>query len=78
MIKQTNMPPPDTYELEYFFWPWGRLLEEVAEYVINKAPQEGFVLDYMCGTGFLLHHIGIRRSDLILAGTLHLTIWQHC
>lgn len=63
-----KVPPPEIYELEYQFWPWGKLLEVAKEWVAANAPHSGSVFDYMCGTGYLLNSIGVLRSDLKLAG----------
>lgn len=67
-IMKPIMPPPDIYEQEYLFWPWGSLLDEVTNYVVNNAPVKGVILDYMCGTGFLLNRIGLQRPDLVVGG----------
>ena len=62
------MPPPEVYEAEYDFWPWGRLLNSLAEWVVCEAPQQAVVVDYMCGTGRLLHLVSQKRPDLKLFG----------
>lgn len=66
--QQTNLPTPDIYEQEYTYWPWGRLLEWVASWVERNAPRNGLIVDYMCGTGFLLNDILSRRPDLSVCG----------
>jgi SAM-dependent methyltransferase len=63
-----RLPPPDIYEQEYALWPWGLLINKVCEKIINTAPPGGFVLDYMCGTGYVLNAIAERRADLALEG----------
>lgn len=68
MYVELNMPPPDVYEQEYVYWPWGRLLKVAANCVAREAPPSGTVLDYMCGTGYLLNQIALRRPDLSLQG----------
>lgn len=64
----TNLPTPEMYEQEYFYWPWGRLLEWVASWVERNAPRSALIVDYMCGTGFLLNNILSHRSDLSVFG----------
>jgi len=48
--------------------PWGILIERVIKWVAEHAPKNAVVLDYMCGTGYLLNQIATLRSDLILYG----------
>lgn len=59
---------PNIYEMEYVYWPWGDLIEAVVRLVTRLAPPHGCVLDYMCGTGYLLGQIARSRSDLRLIG----------
>jgi len=62
------MPDPATYENEYDYWPWGRLLAVAAEWIREHAPRDSVILDYMCGTGFLLDAISKMRPDLKCTG----------
>jgi SAM-dependent methyltransferase len=62
------MPPPDIYELEYAHWPWGVVLESVAKWTSRHAPKGGCVLDYLCGTGYLLNLIKNERPDVDCRG----------
>jgi SAM-dependent methyltransferase len=61
-------PTPAVYEQEYEFWPWGRLISWTADWIGEHAGPGTVVLDYMCGTGYLLNAIRERRSDLRLTG----------
>lgn len=61
-------PSPEVYEQEYEHLPWGKLVRRAAECVCELAPERGVVLDYMCGTGFLLNEVAQRRTDLDLCG----------
>jgi SAM-dependent methyltransferase len=63
-----RMPTPEIYELEYAYFAWGMLLRSAAEHVAREAPAGAKVVDYMCGTGYLLGCIHARRPDLRLAG----------
>jgi SAM-dependent methyltransferase len=62
------MPPPEVYEAEYYYWPWGNLINWCAEWVERSIPDGGTVFDYMCGTGYLLALIQKKRPDLQLFG----------
>jgi hypothetical protein len=63
-----KMPSPEDYELEYIYWPWGQLIASTIDWVVDSAPHSGYIVDYMCGTGYLLHQISKQRPDLRLAG----------
>lgn len=63
-----RMPGPDVYEQEYDYWPWGKLLKEATRLVAENAPPSSFIVDYMCGTGFLLRKILSKRNDLSAIG----------
>jgi Methyltransferase domain len=67
-VAQPKLPPPEVYEQEFAYWPWGGLLERTAGLVAGFAPRDAYVMDYMCGTGFLLERIRVRRPDLVLEG----------
>jgi len=62
--------PPDAqlYEREYEFWPWGRLINFVVGWIEKNAASNAHILDYMCGTGFLLNELANRRPDLFCYG----------
>jgi cyclopropane fatty-acyl-phospholipid synthase-like methyltransferase len=62
------MPKPETYEKEYQYWPWGRLLAEAVESVAAHAPPSAFIVDFMCGTGFLLSKVVSKRRDISAVG----------
>lgn len=63
-----NLPTAEVYEQEFKYFPWGRLISEVLEVVVAKAPKNGSLADLMCGTGYLLGLIHDRRPDLTLVG----------
>lgn len=63
-----NLPTPETYEKEFKYMPWGKLVDEVLEYVQESAPKNGNLLDLMCGPGYLLGKVKDVRSDLYLKG----------
>lgn len=67
-LPQAQMPEPHVYEQEYVYWPWGKLLEVAADWVAEHAPRSAVVVDYMCGTGFLLNEIVKRRPDITAFG----------
>lgn len=68
LTSAASLPDPAVYESEYEYWPWGRLIEEVAGRVAALAPPDATVFDYMCGTGYLLSRIATDRPDLKCAG----------
>lgn len=55
---------PAVYEGAYVFWPWGRLVDAAVRWIEANAPHRATVLDYMCGTGFLLNKVRAARPDL--------------
>ena len=68
MVTMPKLPKPNDYELEYDYWPWGKLLKAVVKLAEDNLPEEASVCDYMCGTGFLLNAISCVRPDLRLSG----------
>jgi len=60
--------PPSIYEREYQYWPWGKLIDFVADWVIEHSPEQASLFDYMCGTGYLLNRIAQSRPDVTCAG----------
>jgi len=66
--SKAMMPSPEVYEQEYQYWPWGTLIDKTAELIQQKAGYSSFILEYMCGTGYLLNEISGRRPDLQLSG----------
>lgn len=58
------LPSPDVYESEYSYFPWGALLTDLIEAVSSAAPVGALVVDYMCGTGYVLGALSRRRPDL--------------
>lgn len=63
-----RFPQPEVYEEEYDYWPWRASLERCIEYIAAKAPARACVIDYMCGTGWLLNRVSRLRPDLDLSG----------
>lgn len=48
--------------------PWGVLIQEVLDIIEKETPQNGAVLDLMCGPGYLLGKTYEVRKDLTLHG----------
>lgn len=63
-----NLPTPETYEKEYEYMPWGKLIGEVEALVTRIVPQQGTVLDLLCGTGYLLGRLKAERPDIEYIG----------
>ncbi len=55
---------PEIYENEYDFWPWGKMIRFIAKWIERNIAANACLLDYMCGTGFLLNKLVQRRPDL--------------
>lgn len=62
------LPEPDVYEREHDHWPWRALIEQVRDCIIAGAKPGAAVMDYMCGTGFLLRDVSSARPDLAVSG----------
>jgi hypothetical protein len=67
-VSLPKMLEPDVYELEYRYFPWGLLMKAAADWVETNAFPSANIVDYMCGTGYLLHEISLKRRDLHLEG----------
>lgn len=61
-------PPPAIYEMEFTYWPWGLLLRRIEAWVAENATPDSAILDYMCGTAFLLNEISMKRRGLRFYG----------
>lgn len=64
-----NLPKAEIYEQEFKYMPWGILIEKILAIIEKETPQNGSLLDLMCGPGYLLGEIAKLRNDLILEGT---------
>lgn len=63
-----NLPTAETYQREVKYMPWGILISEVIDYVVKNVPQNGSVLDLLCGTGNLINQIYKLRPDIKFTG----------
>ena len=63
-----RMPSAQVYEQEYVYWPWGKVLSEAAAIVEACCVEPALVIDYMCGTGFLLNEIVSKRPEISALG----------
>ena len=63
-----NLPTPETYEKEFRYMPWGILIGEVESLVTEHVPQNGMVLDLLCGTGYMLGKLKEKRPDIRYTG----------
>lgn len=63
-----NLPTAETYHEEFKYMPWGILISEIIKYVVSNVPQNGAVLDLLCGTGYLLGEIQKQRPDIQFVG----------
>ncbi|MDB4992429.1 MAG: class SAM-dependent methyltransferase [Parcubacteria group bacterium] len=63
-----ELPEAETYEEGLEYWPYKTSLLTVIEYICEHAPQNGKLLDVMCGPGYLFGKIKEKRPDLSLYG----------
>ena len=63
-----NLPYAETYEKEFTYMSWGKLISEIIELAKKEIPQGGEVLDVLCGPGYLVGKIKGVRHDLNLTG----------
>ncbi|NTW89546.1 MAG: class I SAM-dependent methyltransferase [Candidatus Moranbacteria bacterium] len=63
-----NLPTAEVYEKEFRYMPWGILIHEIMDRIAEDVPQEGKVLDLLCGTGYLLSELKKRRPDISFVG----------
>jgi hypothetical protein len=68
LISSAEMPPPQAYEDEYQYWPWGKLIKRAVDIIVEAARPNATITDYMCATGRLLSDICERRPDLTAMG----------
>lgn len=63
-----QLPETEIYEAGLAYWPYKASLQTVLDHVVAHAPQNGSLVDVMCGPGYLLGKIGEKRQDLVLYG----------
>lgn len=63
-----QLPPPDVYEQEMQYMPWGAVIDDVVREVSRNGLYKGTLLDAMCGPGHLLNKLRTLRPDLNLEG----------
>jgi hypothetical protein len=66
--RQAKLPRPEVYEQEYAYWPWISVLNAASAWVTSNASPHAHVVDYMCGTGYLLNRLRTEREDVSLEG----------
>jgi len=62
------LPESEIYEEGLQFWPYQSSLKAVLDEVTSRAPQNGTLVDLMCGPGFLIGQLEEARRDLTLLG----------
>lgn len=63
-----NLPTAEVYRREAQYMPWGILLSEIKDFLIKKVPQNGTVLDLLCGPGYLIEEVQKSRPDIKFIG----------
>jgi hypothetical protein len=78
LVSLAEMPPPESYEREYQYWPWRDLIGRAVEIIAAEAPPGAVVTDYMCATGMLLQRLTELRTDVSSGGCdIHLPFVQY-
>jgi SAM-dependent methyltransferase len=67
-VAMKQLPESEIYKDGLAYWPYKDSLQAVLDHVITHTPQNGSLLDIMCGPGYLLGKIAEKRSDLVLYG----------
>lgn len=67
-MTDERMPDATVYEQELKYMPYAKSLRKVIDIVCSKTPQNGKLVDLMCGTGYLLGKVNERRKDITLFG----------
>lgn len=68
MSGDERMPEAEVYEQELRYMPYAKSLKKVVGIISTHAPRNGWLVDLMSGTGYLLGEIRKRRKDLTLVG----------
>lgn len=63
-----ELPDSKIYEQELVYMPYKDSLKRVLDYICQNTPENGSLLDLMCGPGYLLGKISDLRKDLTLKG----------
>lgn len=63
-----SLPPSDLYEQELQYWPYRESLIKVEDIICTQVPENGEILDLMCGPGYLLGKIHTRMPSFDLTG----------
>jgi trans-aconitate methyltransferase len=63
-----NLPPAAVYEKEFLYMPWGKLIRDVQQFLVENVKQGGMLLDILCGPGYLLGQLHKQRPDVIYQG----------
>src|SRR4030042_4599413 len=63
-----GLPESKIYEQGQFYWPYKKSLVKVLEIITSQTAKDCKLLDIMCGPGYLLGQISVKRGDLKLLG----------
>ncbi|MFA6383190.1 MAG: class I SAM-dependent methyltransferase [Parcubacteria group bacterium] len=63
-----GLPDSKIYEQELEYWPYKASWHKVLDYICQNTPENGSLLDLMCGPGYLLGKIAEKRGDIELKG----------
>ncbi len=63
-----NLPTAETYAKEEAYMPWGILTKKIKKVIVDRVPQNGRVVDLLCGTGNLVGLLQKERPDVQYVG----------
>lgn len=63
-----NLPTAEVYQKEVEYMPWGILINKIETLITETVPQNGTIVDLLCGTGFLLGELQKKRPDIKYVG----------
>jgi trans-aconitate methyltransferase len=63
-----GLPDAEVYEQELQFMPYRASWRRVLNHLSEHTPNDGSLVDLMCGPGYLLGRLAERRPDLALSG----------
>ena len=63
-----GLPDSKVYEQGLQYWSYFISLNKVLDYLARNVPQNGTLIDLMCGPGYLLGKIAEKRPDLKVRG----------
>lgn len=63
-----GLPDSKIYEQGLKYWPYADSWKRAFNYICDNTPINGTLIDLMCGPGYLLKKLQLKRKDLELSG----------